>query len=113
MITRAILFAATILTFGSINSVAQEIESGTPSSESQLPSPESADLSITGSVTARELRFESEPRSSIEFFGTPARSTGWRTERRNLPRDVEPGVTYRDIGVQIEIISDFEDNLNR
>lgn len=107
MITKAILISATVLAFGLTDSVLAQADES-----SRLPSPESADLSITGGVTARELRFESEPRSSIEFFGTPKRTTGWRTERRNLPRDVEPGVTYRDIGVQIEIISDFEDRLN-
>jgi hypothetical protein len=71
--------------------------------------PEAADLSITANVTARELRFEVVPDPKVEFTGKPERRTSWEAERQNLPRPVQPGVTYRDIGIQLKITSVFAD----
>lgn len=73
------------------------------------PSPESADVSITARVTARELRFEKVPNTSVEFTGKPRRETVWEAERQNLPTPVQPGVTYRDIGITLRITSVFAD----
>jgi hypothetical protein len=72
-------------------------------------SDEALDLSITANVTARELRFEAVPTPKVEFTGKPARKTTWEAERENLPRPVEPGVTYRNIGIRLKITSIFED----
>ena len=67
------------------------------------------DIEITANVTARELRFEVVPNPTVEFPGKPERETAWEAERQNLPRPVEPGVTYRNIGVQLRIKSVFAD----
>lgn len=67
------------------------------------------DLSITANVTARELRFEVVPSPAVEFPGKPERQTVWEAERDNLPRPVQPGVTYRDIGIRLKITSIFPD----
>lgn len=67
------------------------------------------DLSITANVTARELRFDVVPDPKVEFPGKPERNTVWEAERQNLPRPVEPGVTYRNIGIQLKITSVFAD----
>jgi hypothetical protein len=67
------------------------------------------DLEITANVTARELRFEVVPDPKVEFTGQPERETVWEAERQNLPRPVQPGVTYRNIGVQLKITSAFAD----
>lgn len=67
------------------------------------------DLSITANVTARELKFEIAPNPTVEFFGNHERRTVWEADRQNLPRPVEPGVTYRNIGVQLCISSRFAD----
>ncbi|HYY59747.1 MAG TPA: hypothetical protein VE842_20630 [Pyrinomonadaceae bacterium] len=72
-------------------------------------SAESDDLSITANVTARELRFDVVPAPKVEFKGKPERNTTWEAERQNLPRPVEPGVTYRNIGIQLKITSVFAD----
>lgn len=72
-------------------------------------SPESADLAITATVTAKELRFEVVPNPTVEFTGKPERDTVWDAERENLPRPVQPGVTYRNIGIRLKIISRFAD----
>ena len=70
---------------------------------------ESADLAITATVTAKELRFEVVPNPTVEFPGKPKRDTVWDAVRDNLPRPVEPGVTYRDIGIRLKIVSRFAD----
>jgi hypothetical protein len=68
-----------------------------------------ADLSITAHVTARELRFEKVPNPKVEFTGKPQRETVWEAERENLPGEVQPGVTYRNIGIRLRITSVFAD----
>lgn len=75
---------------------------------SQVPE-ESADLAITATVTAKELRFEAVPNPTVEFPGRPERDTVWDAVRDNLPRPVQPGVTYRDIGIRLTIVSRFAD----
>ena len=67
------------------------------------------DLSITARVTADSLRFEKVPNPNVEFTGKPKRETVWRSERQNLPQQVQPGVTYRDIGITLRITSVFAD----
>jgi hypothetical protein len=68
-----------------------------------------ADLSITARVTAESLRFEKVPNPRVEFTGRPERVTAWESERENLPQEVRPGVTYRDIGITLRITSVFAD----
>ena len=87
----------------------QTASSPSPNTNQQPVDEESADLSITATVTARELRFDAVPNPTVEFTGKPERRTEWSAERQNLPRPVEPGVTYRDIGIRLKIVSVFAD----
>ncbi|HKQ52964.1 MAG TPA: hypothetical protein VJT74_11380, partial [Pyrinomonadaceae bacterium] len=73
------------------------------------PAVESADISITATVRARELTFEVVPNPTVEFPGSHKRETVWEAVRENLPPAVEPGVTYRDIGIRLKIVSRFAD----
>jgi hypothetical protein len=68
------------------------------------------DIEIGASAKARKLRFRRKPETRVEFQGeTRARTdegieeleleTDEHSERRNLPDEVEPGVTYRDVEV--------------
>jgi|1185.fasta_scaffold77950_3 hypothetical protein len=68
------------------------------------------DIEIGATARARRLRFRSEPKTNVEFHGqTRVRSderieeveleTDSQTERRNLPEEVEPGVTYRNVEI--------------
>lgn len=89
---------------------ARPAPSPTPAPEgSQSVSPDSADLAITANVTARELHFDVVPHPTVEFTGKPERKTEWSAERQNLPQQVQPGVTYRDIGIRLVITSVFAD----
>ena len=66
------------------------------------------DVEVGARATARKLRFRRKPKTKVEFEGrTRVRSddrieeidveSDSRSERRNLPDEVEPGVTYRDV----------------
>ncbi|HWS87253.1 MAG TPA: hypothetical protein VN282_09830 [Pyrinomonadaceae bacterium] len=68
-----------------------------------------ADVSITARVTAESLRFEKVPNPQVEFTGRPRRETAWESERENLPQEVRPGETYRNIGITLRIRSVFAD----
>ena len=68
------------------------------------------DIEIGARATAKRLRFRRKPKTNVEFEGgTRVRKddrvedveleTDSNTERRNLPEEVEPGVTYRDVEV--------------
>ena len=67
------------------------------------------DLLFVVKLTAKELKFDVVPSTNVEFPGTKKRSTFWLTERTNLPEKLEPGVTYRNIGITLRISSRFED----
>jgi hypothetical protein len=68
------------------------------------------EIEIGAVAKARRLRFRRKPKTNVEFKGrTRVRSddriedveleTDSHSERRNLPDEVEPGVTYRDVEV--------------
>jgi hypothetical protein len=68
------------------------------------------DVEIGASAKARKLRFRRKPETKVEFRGGTRVRTDERveeieleteehSERRNLPDEVEPGVTYRDVEV--------------
>src|SRR5688572_11354415 len=84
----------------------KELEGPRPSED---PDVKSADISITATVKAQSLRFDVVGNPTVEFSGKPDRTTVWEAERENLPRPVQPGVTYRDIGIRLKITSVFAD----
>jgi hypothetical protein len=75
-----------------------------------------ADLEIGASVKAKSMRFREKPKTNVEVHGEvrePDRQTDLETtsgsERRNLPDEVEPGVTYRDVAVRWRAAVRIED----
>jgi hypothetical protein len=69
------------------------------------------DIEIGAAVRARRLRFRRKPEVDVEFEGGTRIHSDERiedvelesdshSERRNLPDEVEPGVTYRDVKVR-------------
>ena len=66
----------------------------------ELSDDEAADVEIFTGVRAEELRFGAVPETKVRFEGEPAERSSSRTERENLPEEVEPGVTYRDVKVR-------------
>ena len=68
------------------------------------------DIEIGAAARARKLRFRTKPKTEVEFEGRTRLRSDDRiedveiesesgSERRNLPEEVEPGVTYRDVEV--------------
>jgi hypothetical protein len=68
------------------------------------------DIEIGATARARRLRFRRKPEVEVEFEGRTRVRSDERIEdvelesdsqsaRRNLPDEVEPGVTYRDVEV--------------
>ena len=68
------------------------------------------DVEVGAAARARRLRFRRKPETKVEFEGrTRVRSddriedveleSDSRSERRNLPEEIEPGVTYRNVEV--------------
>jgi hypothetical protein len=78
-------------------------------SRKERPSRE-PDIQVGAAFRARRLRFRRKPEVDVEFEGRTRIRTDERiedieldsdsySERRNLPDEVEPGVTYRDVEV--------------
>jgi hypothetical protein len=60
-------------------------------------------------VRYRDLRFDQVGTPKVEFSGNPDNETVWHADRENLPKPVEPGVTYRDGGVRLVISTRFRE----
>jgi hypothetical protein len=61
------------------------------------------DIVIKGKVTAREVRFESQPDISVKWRGCPGLDTTRISLRTNLPKPVQPGVTYRNVELEFQV----------
>lgn len=58
------------------------------------------DVEMRFSVRAKELRFECKPDVDVVAFADSPATAESESERKNLPDEVEPGVTYRDVAVR-------------
>lgn len=67
------------------------------------------DIQIGAAATAKKVRFRKKPQTDVEFETrgeanldgiAPEIQTSSGSERENLPDEVEPGVTYRDVTVR-------------
>jgi hypothetical protein len=61
---------------------------------------EVADVEIGAAASAKRLRFRTKPEAEVEFRGSPEIESDSHAERENLPDEVEPGKTYRDVRVR-------------
>jgi hypothetical protein len=75
----------------------------TPQATPQAAPSVRPDVAIFATVRARELRFEEVPDVEVRFRGNG--ETVWKTDRENLPDEVQPRVLYRDIGIRLTITS--------
>ena len=69
-----------------------------------------SDVEIGAVAKARKLHFQTKPKTRVTFPGS-APSSGSHSERKNLPDEVEPGVTYRDVEVRWEAHADVKAEL--
>jgi hypothetical protein len=66
----------------------------------ELSDDEIADVDVFTAARARELRFGSAPEVRVWFEGEPAERSSSKSVRENLPEEVEPDETYRDVRVE-------------
>jgi hypothetical protein len=82
---------------------------GTRTPDSARSGPRAADtdrrptIALLVSASAREIRFASQPNIVVRRCGGAGDSVRV-LERRNLPERIEPGVTYRDVYIAVEIL---------
>jgi hypothetical protein len=67
------------------------------------------DVEIAAAVRADELRFECKPEVRVRAYADSPASAESVSERENLPDDVEPGVTYRNVAVRWRVAARLED----
>lgn len=75
------------------------------SSNNRPSRPYRADIELTASVKANQLRFDESPQTEVRFSGQPDHESAAGSDRTNLPERVDPGVTYRDIRVDYRLAS--------
>ena len=63
------------------------------------------DIEFGATVKAKEMRFREVPETEVEFFGTPGHESGHGDRRKNLPDEVEPNKTYKDVQVDYRLAS--------
>jgi hypothetical protein len=66
------------------------------------------DLVLYAEVSAEEVRFDAQPEIRVSLGGCASLDTVRVLERRNLPRPVVVGQTYRDVFVAVEILGYLE-----
>ncbi|MDQ0382614.1 hypothetical protein [Amycolatopsis thermophila] len=54
-------------------------------------------------MRADDLRFAGTPHTEIRFSGTPDHQSATRSDRTNLPDQVEAGVPYRDVRIEYRL----------
>ena len=67
------------------------------------------DVEMSAAVRAKELRFECKPEVDVAAYADSPASAESVSERENLPEELEPGVTYRDIAVRWRLSARLED----
>jgi len=63
------------------------------------------DIEFGATIKAKEMRFREVPETKVEFFGDPDHESGHGDRRENLPDEVEPNKTYKDVRVDYRLAS--------
>ena len=63
------------------------------------------DIEFGARIDAKEMRFGEVPETNVEFFGNPGHESGHGDRRENLPDEVEPNKTYKDVRVDYRLSS--------
>lgn len=96
--------AGVLAAFFCAPAAAQECAAPALRADSARATPERPpDVLLVANATVAQLRFESEPRVQVRLLGCAGVDSVVTTQRQNLPHPVQPGVTYRDVRVGVEI----------
>jgi len=58
------------------------------------------DVEMSFSVRAKEVRFDRKPHVDVVAFADTPATAELQSERENLPEEIEPGATYRNVAVR-------------
>ena len=67
------------------------------------------DVEMAASVRADEVRFECKPEVRVGAYADAPASAESVSERENLPDEVEPGITYRNVSVRWRLAARLDD----
>jgi len=67
------------------------------------------DVEMRAAARAEEVRFECKPDVEVRAYSDSPASAESASSRENLPDEVEPGVTYRDIAVSWRVAARLRD----
>jgi hypothetical protein len=67
------------------------------------------DVEMTVSLRADELRFGCKPEVKVVAHADSPATAESQSERENLPDELEPGVTYRDLAVRWRVAARLND----
>lgn len=94
-----------LLAAGTLPARAQEPAGAAPPSAPTATS--TADIALTITLRADEVRYQVVPTVTVQFSGTLGRQTDWDVVHDNLPAAPEAGPTYRHVGIAVSITSTF------
>jgi hypothetical protein len=63
------------------------------------------DIEFDARIDAKEMRFGEVPETKVEFFGNPGHESEHGDRRENLPDEVEPNKTYKNVRVDYRLAS--------
>jgi hypothetical protein len=67
------------------------------------------DVEMAARVRAKELRFECKPQVELGAHANAPATVEHTSERDNLPDEVEPGKTYRNVEVRWRLAARLDD----
>jgi hypothetical protein len=67
------------------------------------------DVEIAASASADEVRFECKPEVRVSAYSNAPATAESVSERENLPDEVQPGITYRNVSVRWRLAARLED----
>jgi hypothetical protein len=67
------------------------------------------DVEIAARARADEVRFACKPEVRVRAYADAPASAESVSERENLPDEVQPGVTYRDVSVRWRLAARLDD----
>jgi hypothetical protein len=67
------------------------------------------DVEIRASARADEVRFACRPEARVRAYANAPATAESVSERGNLPDEVQPGVTYRDVSVRWRLAACLND----
>ena len=67
------------------------------------------DVEISAAARAKEIRFECKPEVDVRAYADSPASAESASERENLPDELSPSITYRNVAIRGRLAARLED----